>query len=348
MDPKTDSGLIVDAEENESHLLTKLLLPEEVLWIMDQLLAREVPIPLSSYSFLPVACLYSFIVSLLRLKVSWLMGNPLAQTIFACPYITELLFHWDLNHELSDATYLSFVPQLDSFQEKLTGLVLKNFLIGVLTTTRTMLAELSQRNIYEEEDASTNLCKTNLFHGIAHEELQKLVQGALDIVEEELSTTMDDKAKPVLEAVRTRIKFRKIWVNLLADRDDGKSLEPDLRKKHYQQLIELLATFPDTMELGKPLPGAFSTKTQRMLSIEVPPRPMVVIDPKDAMPMLDTMFHQCLELEELFAYESAHEVIVSPLLAYLGLNIRISSIILQRGNLLQLHTLDHWQWFTLI
>lgn len=42
MDPKTDSGMIAndsDANETEEE---QSLLPEEVLWIMDQLLAREV------------------------------------------------------------------------------------------------------------------------------------------------------------------------------------------------------------------------------------------------------------------------------------------------------------------
>jgi hypothetical protein len=42
MDPKTDSGMTLegDAEKDVSELQS--LLPEEVIWIMDQLLAREV------------------------------------------------------------------------------------------------------------------------------------------------------------------------------------------------------------------------------------------------------------------------------------------------------------------
>jgi hypothetical protein len=43
MDPKTDSGLIDDDGESNSSD-TQSLLPEEVIWIMDQLLAREVTI----------------------------------------------------------------------------------------------------------------------------------------------------------------------------------------------------------------------------------------------------------------------------------------------------------------
>jgi hypothetical protein len=41
MDPKTDSGMIPD-DEVEFDSNVQSLLPEEVIWIMDQLLAREV------------------------------------------------------------------------------------------------------------------------------------------------------------------------------------------------------------------------------------------------------------------------------------------------------------------
>jgi hypothetical protein len=42
MDPKTDSGMILDDDHIEDSPKVEGLLPEEILWIMDQLLAREV------------------------------------------------------------------------------------------------------------------------------------------------------------------------------------------------------------------------------------------------------------------------------------------------------------------
>src|SRR5208282_3097670 len=42
MDPKTDSGMIVEDEEADDPPEIQILLPEEVVWIIDQLLAREV------------------------------------------------------------------------------------------------------------------------------------------------------------------------------------------------------------------------------------------------------------------------------------------------------------------
>lgn len=42
MDPKTDSGMILDDDHIEDSPKVEGLLPEEIIWIMDQLLAREV------------------------------------------------------------------------------------------------------------------------------------------------------------------------------------------------------------------------------------------------------------------------------------------------------------------
>lgn len=44
MDPKTDSGMIVGDDDVEDSPKVEDLLPEEILWIMDQLLAREVSV----------------------------------------------------------------------------------------------------------------------------------------------------------------------------------------------------------------------------------------------------------------------------------------------------------------
>ena len=42
MDPKTDSGMTLEGDDEKNVSELQSLLPEEVIWIMDQLLAREV------------------------------------------------------------------------------------------------------------------------------------------------------------------------------------------------------------------------------------------------------------------------------------------------------------------
>lgn len=42
MDPKTDSGMTFEGEDADAFDVAQPLLPEELVWVMDQLLAREV------------------------------------------------------------------------------------------------------------------------------------------------------------------------------------------------------------------------------------------------------------------------------------------------------------------
>src|SRR5271154_6318399 len=98
--------------------------------------------------------------------MSWHSGNPLAQTLFTCPYLVEILFNFDDTYTLQTATFLRFMPQLDSFQAKLVAVVFINYLIGVLATTRNIVGILRMGHIYEEEDAATNTCMLNMFDGV--------------------------------------------------------------------------------------------------------------------------------------------------------------------------------------
>lgn len=45
MDPKTDSGMTLQGDDEKDVSELQSLLPEELIWIMDQLLAREVSSP---------------------------------------------------------------------------------------------------------------------------------------------------------------------------------------------------------------------------------------------------------------------------------------------------------------
>ena len=67
------------------------------------------------------------------------------------------------------------------------------------------------------------------------------------------------------------------------------------------------------MSLGKEMKGAFSTRIQRKLSIQVPPRPMVTIDPKEAAKSMKTLLDNLVEIEDIHEYASPHEIIVSPI-----------------------------------
>lgn len=56
-----------------------------------------------------------------------------------------------------------------------------------------------------------------------------------------------------------------------------------------------LPALKDTYQLGKSVPGAFSTKMQRRLASTVPPRPIVEFEFKEALDLLE---HLCIDCEE--------------------------------------------------
>jgi len=86
------------------------------------------------------------------------------------------------------------------------------------------------------------------------------------------------------------------------------------RRSALEKCVNLLPTISATMSLGKELSQAFSTRIQRKLSTQVPPRPMVTIDPKEAATSLKTLLSNLLEIEDIYEYNSPHEIMVLCLL----------------------------------
>lgn len=72
--------------------MSRDFLPEELVWLMDQILNREV-----CHTGLDVAATY---VS----QVAWLMGYPLSQTLFTSVHIDRLL--WPDPKTLRDAVFV--------------------------------------------------------------------------------------------------------------------------------------------------------------------------------------------------------------------------------------------------
>jgi hypothetical protein len=91
-------------------------------------------------------------------------------------------------------------------------------------------------------------------------------------------------------AVKARLEFRKDFLKAL-DFD----LPPNVISHSWQPLLEGIQTLKSTHQLGKVVPGAFSTKMQRRLASTVPPRPIVEVDFKDALEKLQQVCTDCEE-----------------------------------------------------
>ena len=133
----------------------------------------------------------------------------------------------------------------------------------------------------------------------------QLLNEALEIVQKEIGT---ENRQP-LEAIKARLQFRLKFLEIVS----SKTSSAKARRSALESCLNLLPTITASMNLGKELPQAFSTRIQRRLSIQVPPRPMVSIDPKEAASSLKTMLENLLEIESIYDYKSPHEIIVSSL-----------------------------------
>jgi len=137
-------------------------------------------------------------------------------------------------------------------------------------------------------------------------EILKLLDGAIEIVQTEIGTSKESQP---LEAIKARLQFRRKFLAIVSNNG---SLASN-RRSALESCRKLLPTITASMSLGKELPQAFSTRIQRRLSIQVPPRPMVSIDPKEAAKSLKTMLGDLLEIESIYEYKSPHEIIVHTL-----------------------------------
>ncbi|KAI9253210.1 Mak10 subunit, NatC N-terminal acetyltransferase-domain-containing protein [Sporodiniella umbellata] len=119
MNPRMDTG--VPAEALVPNIdISKQLSTEEVLSVMDSLVARE---------------------------IAWLSGHSLSQTVYTCVYFHHLS---TLNETPNSGFSLENAPAI-------ANNALKTYLNATLSCCRFIWNEMIQGNIYEEEDFTTNL-----------------------------------------------------------------------------------------------------------------------------------------------------------------------------------------------
>jgi hypothetical protein len=94
------------------------------------------------------------------------------------------------------------------------------------------------------------------------------------------------------------------------------------------------------MDLGKETTGAFSNRIQRKLSIAVPPRPMVTVDPKEAAASMKIILDNLMEIEGLYEYNSPHEIIVSHTLPIILTGEFLSLLCGSRTRSIRLHSVN--------
>ncbi|KAH7117610.1 amino-acid N-acetyltransferase-like protein subunit Mak10 [Dendryphion nanum] len=263
MDPKMDSGFLQPGEtlEDEYDTLAPLL-PEEVIGIMDQLLCYE---------------------------MAWHTGYPLSQTLFTSVYIDKLLWPEPRGGFVSieqSQFYRGSVPE-----SKRPGLlleVLRAYCLALVKCCDFVIAKVQGRDYFEEEDFCTHTYNRVLFAQVPMDVFTRELDAVIEVLEDEQKSDSEDTNTALWSAIIKRLQFRKDF--LIA-------LDPDCSfsrlASYWPPLLEHLTSINVTQQLGKFVPGSFSTKIQRRLASTVPPRPIVELAFPDAFKQLTQLCTDC-------------------------------------------------------
>ncbi|KAK7415529.1 N-alpha-acetyltransferase, non-catalitic subunit [Neonectria magnoliae] len=269
MDPKMDSGCVESEEDlEELYDVSRPLLPEEVLGIIDQLLCHE---------------------------MAWHMGYPLSQTLFTSVYVESLLMPAPKN--LGQADFIRD-RQDDSSQEPML-VILRAYCLGMLKACGYVNERIRSEHFYEEEDFVTNTYSRSLLTSIPTESIRETIVEAQKLVSSLSEQLSDDIGK----ALDLRLQLRYYFLNATECLDHIN--EPDLARKPWKEAVALLPDIKASHELGKPVDEAFSAKLQRKLASTMPPRPIVQIGFEDAFSNLSQLFKDGAELVDVLNYTNS-------------------------------------------
>ncbi|CAK3878317.1 Hypothetical predicted protein [Lecanosticta acicola] len=215
MDPKMDSGYVPPEDSFEPDFdVTGGLLPEEVLWIMDEIL---------------------------RLEMSFHDGYPLSQNIFTSLHIFRLI---DPNNK---RPYYLRLPD-DTSRNKLFGQqmvhdVLRKYCIAVVKCVECALDTITRQTYYEEEDFVTHQFGRELLPDLDVEEARKLLVEAMDFIDNYQPASSNDNYQ-VFRALKHRLVARE---HILFSMSGRHNQWQDLRDKvaEMKEECRLVKPLPD-------------------------------------------------------------------------------------------------------
>ncbi|KAF4997340.1 hypothetical protein FGRMN_3925 [Fusarium graminum] len=264
MDPKMDSGCVESPDElEELYDVTRPLLPEEVLGIIDQLLCHE---------------------------MAWHQGYPLSQTLFTSVYAEALLT--PTPRTVEDARFDRNMSAGSSAPLE----ILRAYCLGLLKACGYVNERIRSEHYYEEEDFVTNTYSRTLLAEIQPQAIQQTIRDARDL----LSTQIDGISDEIREALDQRLQLRSIFLEATECPIHVK--EPNVARKPWLEGLEVLPRIKSSHELGRPVDDAFSAKLQRKLASTMPPRPIVQLEFDDAFGHLTRLFKDGAELIDVLDY----------------------------------------------
>ncbi|CAO3680378.1 unnamed protein product [Umbelopsis ramanniana] len=275
MDPKMDTGMILEGDKKLPFNPLKSLSGEQVLWVIDRLLSCE---------------------------MAWLSGHSLSQTIFTCMYFHDVFSLVQEKIEPSE--------RIDQPVE-LVSSVLKAYVLATTKCCHLVWREMVSGNVYEEEDFTTNLFGLSLGEHYPDTEVLNAIDYAIHWLSEfnkRMALEKDVKLF-VFEGLLNRLYARKHY--LLAHTYLS---QPQCEWYHkadveLQELTKLLTSkdagsILDTQNLGKEVEGAFDENINRILTSQTPPRPIILPTHTEALESFVHLSGRLTSLCSIVDYQS--------------------------------------------
>ncbi|KAI1493037.1 Mak10 subunit, NatC N-terminal acetyltransferase-domain-containing protein [Biscogniauxia mediterranea] len=274
MDPKMDSGVLAEGESlDEEYDVSRLLLPEEILGIIDQLLCLE---------------------------MAWHLGYPLSQTLLTSVYVESLM-----NPRPTSIDEANFTRDPEARDKQPVLLfVLRAYCIGMLKSCHLVNQLVKDELFYEEEDFVTNTYDRSLLSDIPDAPIISLLQKARS----DLRAISNDVPKDISVALDLRLELRIAFMRAI-DLSTLRQANPDSLKMPWIQMRGLMEHIEKDHALGKPVPEAFSTKLQRRLASTMPPRPIVQLGFEECNGHFKRLFQDGIEVTDVLKYSEPQSLL---------------------------------------
>ncbi|PNS14488.1 Long chain acyl-CoA synthetase 6, peroxisomal [Sphaceloma murrayae] len=262
MDPKMDSGFILPAEDAvlEDFDPMEHTLPEEVIWIMDQMLSFE---------------------------MMWHEGAPLSQTLFTSLHLFNLL----------STDYVPLERMIFRSSRQTTGecplvdKVLRAYCLSLAKCLDNVIMEITSEHFYEEEDFISATFSRLFVNRIDDDDFIELLDEALeDLHRLDIPDAMSN-------AISIRLRTRKFLLEAMRPEAlDLRSTKPEA----FLATKQLLGGLNQSHDLGQePRSPVFSERVQRYLASNTPPRPIKHTSWPDTVARLEQMSDDALAAFEI-------------------------------------------------
>ncbi|CAG8537610.1 13125_t:CDS:10 [Ambispora gerdemannii] len=285
MDPKMDSGMILDSDLTKKPLiLNARLTPRQVLGVIDRLFICE---------------------------MTWHSGHSLSQTLYTCMYLhhvlelkTELFSNEREHEETSSDVPIEFVI-----------LVLKAYILGTAKCCNFVLEEMVKGNVYEEEDFATNKFALNLYEDFPESSAVNLLDDAENWLDQKGSSWLlenePENWEILTHALKSRLRLRKSFLLALIHLAKPRCQQYTESQKHLLTTLQILTGtndepgIKDTIELGVDVDGAFDPLINRKLVSQTPPRPIRLLTMQQSLEEIDNLLKNTLLICGVIEYKSA-------------------------------------------